>query len=143
MPVRNRLQQLSPHPPHLNFAPLENALAALNRGAQRYTKARGRVQGRPELPADVFNGTNELLIRSERVLTSPDGLPRRPWFKHLIYAPGVYAGYGAKTMPGVREAIEQKRAAEADDEMARIAKVLQEEAALVDSAATALEKVVD
>ena len=118
-------------------------MAALNRGAQRYTKARGRVQGRPELPADVFNGTNELLIRSERVLISPDGLPRCPWFKHLIYAPGVYAGYGAKTMPGVREAIEQKRAAEADDEMARIAKVLQEEEALVDSAATALEKVVD
>ena len=85
---------------------------------------------------------NELLIRSERVLTSPDGLPRRPWFKHLIYAPGVYAGYDAKTMPGAREAIEGKRFTEADGEIARIAKVLQDEAALVDAAATELEKIV-
>ena len=43
---------------------------------------------------------NAMLIRSERLLLSPEGLPRRPWFKHLLYAPGVYAGYGAKTMPG-------------------------------------------
>jgi N-acetylated-alpha-linked acidic dipeptidase len=83
---------------------------------------------------------NGLLMRSERLLTSGEGLPRRPWFKHLIYAPGVYTGYGAKTMPGAREAIEQKRYVEADAEIARIASALQGEVALIDSATTELEK---
>ena len=57
---------------------------------------------------------NRELIESERRLTNADGLPRRPWYKHLLYAPGVYSGYGVKTVPGVREAIEQKRYAEAE-----------------------------
>jgi N-acetylated-alpha-linked acidic dipeptidase len=127
-------------PPHFNFAPLENALVALQSSALRYGKARAAAEGHA-IPADVLDRVNALLIRSERVLLSPDGLPRRPWFKHLLYAPGVYAGYGAKTMPGAREAIELKRYSEADGEIARIAKVLQDEATLVDSAAGALEKV--
>jgi N-acetylated-alpha-linked acidic dipeptidase len=125
-------------PPHLNFAPLENALAALRKSADRYARARAGAEGRP-VPADALSRANALLIRSERVLLSPEGLPRRPWFKHLIYAPGVYAGYGAKTMPGAREAIELGRYAEADGEIARIAKALHDEAALVDSAAAELE----
>ncbi len=126
-------------PPHLNFAPLENAVEALTRGADRYKKARAGVEGRA-VPPEVLSRVNALLMRSERVLLSPDGLPRRPWFKHLIYAPGVYAGYGAKTMPGAREAIELKRYSEADGEIARIAKALQDEAALADAAAGELEK---
>jgi N-acetylated-alpha-linked acidic dipeptidase len=126
-------------PPHLNFAPLENATAALQRSADRYGKARAGVESRA-LPPDALARVNALLIRSERVLLSPEGLPRRPWFKHLLYAPGVYAGYGAKTMPGAREAIEMKRYPEADGEIARIAKVLLDEAALVDAAAAELEK---
>ncbi len=126
-------------PPHLNFAPLENAVEALTRGADRYAKARAAVEGRA-VPPEVLSRVNSRLIRSERVLLSPDGLPRRPWFKHLIYAPGVYAGYGAKTMPGAREAIELKRYSEADGEIARIAKALQDEAALADAAAGELEK---
>jgi N-acetylated-alpha-linked acidic dipeptidase len=81
-----------------------------------------------------------MLVRSERVLLSPEGLPGRPWYKHLLYAPGTYAGYGAKTMPAAREAIELKRYSEADGEIARIAKALQDEAALVDSAAAELER---
>ena len=68
-------------------------------------------------------------------LTNADGLPRRPWYKHLLYAPGVYSGYGVKTVPGVREGIEQKRYAEADQEIVRVAKALEDEAALIDSAA--------
>jgi N-acetylated-alpha-linked acidic dipeptidase len=81
-----------------------------------------------------------MLVRSERLLLSPEGLPRRPWFKHLLYAPGVYAGYGAKTMPGAREAIELKRYSEADGEIARIAKVLKDEATLADEAAGELDR---
>jgi N-acetylated-alpha-linked acidic dipeptidase len=125
-------------PPHLNFAPLENAIDTLQRSAGRYTKARAAVEGR-SLSAETLVRVNAALIRSERVLLSPEGLLRRPWFKHLLYAPGTYAGYGAKTMPGPREAIELKRYAEADGEIARIAKVLQDEAVLVAGVAAELE----
>ena len=72
-------------------------------------------------------------------LTNDAGLPRRPWFKHLLYAPGVYSGYGVKTVPGVREGIEQKKYSEAEQEIVRVGKALQDEAALIDSAAQMLE----
>ena len=98
-------------PPHLEFAPLENAVDALQKSAGRYGKARKAVEGR-SLPAETLARFNAALIRSERVL-SPEGLLRRPWFKHLLYAPGTYSGYGAKTMPGAREAIELKRYSDA------------------------------
>jgi len=126
-------------PPHFNFAPLENALVALRHSAERYGRAQADVDGHA-IPADVVARVNALLIRSERVLLSPEGLLRRPWYKHLLYAPGAYAGYGASTMPGVREAIELKRYSEADGEIARVAKVLQDESALIDEAAAELEK---
>jgi N-acetylated-alpha-linked acidic dipeptidase len=127
-------------PPHLGFAPLENAIGTLRQSAERYARARAGVEGRT-VPPEVLSRVNGLLIRSERVLLAPEGLPRRPWFKHLLYAPGVYAGYGAKTMPGAREAIELKRYSEGDGEIARIAKVLRDEAALADEAAAGLEQV--
>lgn len=126
-------------PPHLNFAPLENAVTALQRSAERYEKARAAVDGQTLSP-EALGPVNALLLRSERVLLSPEGLPGRPWYRHLLYAPGLYAGYGAKTLPGAREAIELKRYAEADGEIARIGKVLHDEAALVDAAAAELEK---
>jgi N-acetylated-alpha-linked acidic dipeptidase len=126
-------------PPHLNFAPLENGVAALQQSAERYAKARAGVEGRAVAP-ETLARVNALLIRSERVLLGPEGLPRRPWFKHLLYAPGVYAGYGASTLPGVREAIQQKRYPEAEKEIARLLRVLQDEVALVDAASAELEK---
>ena len=55
-----------------------------------------------------------VLYRAERALTSDKGLPRRPWYRHFIYAPGFYTGYGVKTLPGVREAIEQRDWKEAE-----------------------------
>ncbi len=60
---------------------------------------------------------NALLYQSERKLLSEAGLSRREWFKHQIYAPGFYTGYGVKTLPGVREAIEQKNWAEAAEQV--------------------------
>jgi N-acetylated-alpha-linked acidic dipeptidase len=129
-------------PPHLNFAPLQNANDALMRSAQRYQKALDKVTlgGNLSLPQASLESVNETLLQSERKLTSDQGLPGRPWFKNLIYAPGQYTGYGVKTMPGVREAIEQKRWKEADEQMIRVAAVLQDEANLIDSAAAMLEK---
>jgi N-acetylated-alpha-linked acidic dipeptidase len=80
------------------------------------------------------------LIDSERKLTNDDGLPRRSWYKHLLYAPGIYTGYGVKTVPGVREGIEQKRYAEAEQEILRVARALEDESALIESAAKQLEQ---
>jgi N-acetylated-alpha-linked acidic dipeptidase len=129
-------------PPQLNFAPLENAVEALARGAEHYQKAwrKAHENGGAALGRASFRAVNAKLIESERRLTSPDGLPGRPWFKHQIYAPGAYTGYGVKTIPGVREAIEQKKWREAEAQVGRVAHILTDEAALIESAANELEK---
>ena len=123
-----------PVPPHLNFAPLENGIDALTRSAQRYDAARQK--------ATVLNvqAVNAKLIETERRLTDSAGLPGRPWYRHMIYAPGFYTGYGVKTIPGVREAIEQKRWQEADDQIQRVGAILNKEADLLDEATAALSK---
>ena len=123
-------------PPHLNFAPLENAADTLTRSAERYKKAMAKA-GLEE--SGSYGDLNAKLIETERKLTNDDGLPRRPWYKHLLYAPGVYTGYGVKTVPGVREGIEQKHYGEADLEIVRVAKAIEDEAAVIDSAAAILE----
>ncbi|MBZ5687688.1 MAG: M28 family peptidase [Acidobacteriia bacterium] len=128
-------------PPHLNFAPMENVVEILTRSAKRYQKALSQRQtGLSEIQADTLRALNAKLIESERRLTNEDGLPRRPWYKHLLYAPGVYSGYGVKTVPGVREGIEEKRYSEAEQEIVRVARALEQESALIDSAAQLLEQ---
>jgi len=127
-------------PPHLNFAPLDNETDALTRGSKRYAAALEKAWA-AGVPAPVLQSVNRKLRESERRLTSDEGLLRRPWYKHMLYAPGVYTGYGAKTMPGVREAIEQKRYPEADAEIERLARVLRGEVALIESAAQDLERI--
>ncbi len=126
-------------PPILNFAPLDNAANALTRSAERY-----QVAVKKAWPAGVSAATlqdlNQKLMESERLLTTTEGLPRRPWYKHMLYTPGVYSGYGVKTLPGIREAIEEKFWAEADSEIVRVAKVLDSESALINAAAAVLEK---
>jgi N-acetylated-alpha-linked acidic dipeptidase len=128
-------------PPHLNFAPMQNAVDALTRSAKHYHEALAHKQ--PDLDDAAFaaklDSLNKKLMASERELTNADGLPRRPWYKHLLYAPGVYSGYGAKTVPGVREGIELKKYAEADQEIVRVSKALEDEAGLIESAARELE----
>ena len=127
-------------PPHLNFAPLENALENLTRRAERYSKAAAGVKTSGKAPsASTLLSVNKKLIQSERLLTDQKGLPGRDWFRHLIYAPGFYTGYGVKTIPGVREAIEQKKWIEAESEIVRVAGILEQEARLIESAATELE----
>ena len=128
-------------PPHINFAPLENAGEMLTHSADRYRKALAKKQATlDQSQLSMLSTLNAKLIESERKLTNEDGLPRRPWYKHLLYAPGVYSGYGVKTMPGVREGIEQKRYGEAEQEIVRVSKSLEDEAALINSAAELLEK---
>ena len=127
-------------PPFLNFAPLDNTLDVLTRAADRYEKAFTKAAAtasalaRPEAAA-----LNATLLRSERALIG-EGLPRRPWYRHQIYAPGYYTGYGVKTLPGVREAIEQKNWKEADEQIGVTAKTLAAEADVLNRAAEQLEK---
>ncbi|HWG37835.1 MAG TPA: transferrin receptor-like dimerization domain-containing protein, partial [Terriglobales bacterium] len=85
-------------------------------------------------PANERSELNQLLYTSERKLLDAAGLPRRPWYQHQIYAPGFYTGYGVKTLPGIREAIEQKDYAEAAKEEQVIVKALDSFTAQVESA---------
>jgi N-acetylated-alpha-linked acidic dipeptidase len=132
-----------PVPPILNFAPLDNATDALVRSAAEYRKAleQAAANGGAALVSASIVRTNRMLIDSERKLAPPQGLPGRPWFKHLIYAPGQYTGYEAKTLPAVREAMEQKHWQQADEAIAVVARALQDEAALISSAAAELATV--
>jgi N-acetylated-alpha-linked acidic dipeptidase len=127
-------------PPFLNFAPLENALASLQKSAESYDKAlTAAMTASQPLTEEQLKAINTRLIATERLLTDDGGLPRRPWYKHLIYAPGWYTGYGAKTLPGVREGIEQERYPEAESEIARVAKAIGAEAAALDALAKELK----
>ena len=125
--------------PALNFAPLENAAEQLTQAAARYRKAVDTA--RPKLASNSASvqAVNAKLLQAERQLTDDAGLPKRPWYRHMLYAPGYYTGYAVKTMPGVREAIEQKEYAEAEAEIVRVAKALEREAALLDSISSSLQ----
>ncbi|MBZ5702780.1 MAG: M28 family metallopeptidase [Acidobacteriia bacterium] len=127
-------------PPFLNFAPLDNAAEALTRSAADYRRAYARANenGGAALASASLGEVNRLLIASERRLTVPEGLPNRSWFKHQIYAPGFYTGYGVKTMPAVREAIELKQWQQAGQAIGVVARVLEDEAALISAAAAKL-----
>ncbi len=127
-------------PPHLNFAPIENAAEEVTRSAAEYRKAfeEASANGGARLTSASLAEVNHLLIQSERKLTNSEGLPNRPWFKHQLYAPGFYTGYAVKTVPAVREAIEQKQWKQADEAIVVVAGVLRDEAALISSAAAKL-----
>ncbi|HSB62051.1 MAG TPA: M28 family metallopeptidase, partial [Vicinamibacteria bacterium] len=123
----------SPRPPvpYLNLAPLRNAVARLQASARAYREALDRRAGTPP-PPEAEARFEAAVIGAERLLTAPEGLPGRPWYRHLLYAPGAYTGYGVKTLPGVREAIELRRFALAEQEAARAASRLEALAAAID-----------
>ena len=107
--------------------------------ARRYEGALARAEVKGFAQVKQPKALNELLYKSERRLTNEQGLPRRPWFTHQIYAPGFYTGYGVKTIPGVREAIEQKQWAEVEPQMKTAAAAIESLRTQVDSAARMLE----
>jgi N-acetylated-alpha-linked acidic dipeptidase len=119
--------------PHLNFAPLRNGLSALEAAAKSYDEA--AANGVAELDLATRSELDRLLYSSERALTRDHGLPGRPWFVHHVYAPGFYTGYGVKTLPGVREAIETRLWAEVDGQITIAAEVLREVAGVISAAA--------
>jgi len=117
-----------PLPPALDFAPLESAAAALFESARAYESAAKNAH----LPPGSLASIDDKLLRSEQQFIDREGLPHRDWYRHLLYAPGFYTGYGVKTLPGVREAIEQGEYDLAAREMTRAANAIRREAAWLD-----------
>jgi N-acetylated-alpha-linked acidic dipeptidase len=122
--------------PAIAFAPLDQAVARLKASAAAYDAA---AAGAASLKSERRAQLDATLIGVEQSLTDGRGLPGRPWYKHLIYAPGVLTGYGAKTIPGVREAIEGARWSEADEYAARTAAALNACSDRLDKAAVLLK----
>jgi N-acetylated-alpha-linked acidic dipeptidase len=119
-------------PPYFNFAPLDQASDDLTAAAADYEKA---------FTAHAENAdpkVNALLIATEHALTDPAGLPNRPWFENMIYAPGFFTGYGVKTLPAVRESIEQKQWTAVDPQISRTAAAIEREVDKLKAATTAL-----
>ncbi|MEJ7847640.1 MAG: M28 family metallopeptidase [Pyrinomonadaceae bacterium] len=107
--------------PYINFAPLQNAIVKLNESAKAYEK----ISNGKRLEPNVRKTLDETLFRTERFLTRSEGLPRRDWFRHQIYAPGFYTGYGVKTLPAIREAIEQRNWKEANEQIEAVSRVIE------------------
>lgn len=116
--------------PLIDMLVLENAADHLKRAASAADAMLGREEN---LPAATQARINASLATIDQLLLDPAGLPGRPWFKNLVYAPGTLTGYGAKTLPGVREAIEQRRWDDARTYVVRTAKVLEDYANRLDA----------
>lgn len=131
-------------PPAINFAPLENSLEALNKAAQRYDAALKKIYepGFAGFSAEELIALNAKIFQTERLLVSDKGLPGRPWFKHQIYAPGAYTGYAVKTMPAVRESLEQRQWTQAEQGVGTVSDLLHNEAVMVDQLAGEIERLV-
>ena len=122
--------------PFINFAPLQNSLTKLETSSNSYERAvKNLKENGINLSAAELKSLNEILMTAERFLTNKDGLPNRPWYIHEIYAPGFYTGYGVKTIPAVRETIEQRNWKQADEQIETVAQILERFSAQIDKAA--------
>jgi N-acetylated-alpha-linked acidic dipeptidase len=108
--------------PYLNFSGLNNAMADLETATKLFAELR-TGNTKPNTNIMILNKT---LFQAEQKLTVQQGLPLRPWFRHTIYAPGLYTGYGVKTLPGIREAIEERRWTEAQEQIEIVTKAIVE-----------------
>ncbi len=123
-------------PPFLNFSPVENGARDLKKSATAYQAAvkAAQANGGVALDQATIDQVNQVLIQTEKAYLSDAGLPDRPWFKHQLYAPGAYTGYGVKTLPAVRESIEQHKWAVADKATVNLGKLFEDEAAVLNTA---------
>jgi N-acetylated-alpha-linked acidic dipeptidase len=103
--------------PYIDFSPLQNALLALEKSSNSVAV----IWNKKLLEGASLEKFNASLFQAEQQLLAIEGLPRRDWYKHTIYAPGFYTGYGVKTIPGVREAIEQRNWKEAAEQVLVVA----------------------
>jgi N-acetylated-alpha-linked acidic dipeptidase len=120
------LPKPKPEVPTVSFKFLQDAVALLQASAKRFSEQMNRqgLTGQPLSPS-AEEALDQILFSSERALTRATGLPKRPWFKHQIYAPGLYTGYGVKTLPAVREAIEQRDWNQAREQIVLVAQTIE------------------
>lgn len=127
--------------PAIDLTPLDKAASGLARSAQAFDRAYAAQAARGfDLPDAKKAQVNALMGRMEQALGSADGLPGRPWFRHMVYAPGLLTGYGTKTLPGVREALESRRWEEAGRYARVTASVLDDYRAQLDAMTRMLER---
>jgi N-acetylated-alpha-linked acidic dipeptidase len=130
----------------LDLGPLRESLSKLMSAADNYEKAVARLDRlNPEEAAQARTPLvelNRILYRTERAFRHEAGLPKREWFKHLVYAPGFYTGYGVKTLPGIREGIEQAHWDEARSFVPIVATAIRTLTSDVDRATATLKKIV-
>jgi N-acetylated-alpha-linked acidic dipeptidase len=107
--------------PYLNFSELENKMADLKTSSEEFQKI---YANGTQLSSEKRKELNTILFKVERALINDKGLPRRSWYKHQVYAPGFYTGYGVKTLPGIREGIEERHWKEAQDNIEVVAKTM-------------------
>jgi N-acetylated-alpha-linked acidic dipeptidase len=121
--------------PYLNFAELDNAIEKLKQSAAAFDREYRRLSASDDAR---FNPRRERLNATltslEQALTDSHGLPGREWYQHMLYAPGLHTGYGVKTLPGIREAIEERRWDEANRYMGVVSRALNAYSARLDSA---------
>ncbi len=113
-----KTQEATMEVPYIDFSPLLNALSHFEKAVAHAELAKKTTDAKKQ------NEINIKLYTAEQQLLTEAGLPRRPWYKHSLYAPGFYTGYGVKTVPGVREAIEQKNWTEATEQIGSVAKAI-------------------
>jgi len=124
--------------PDFDFTPLDESHKRLETSAWKYEKALAGVK-KGFLSAEHKSQVNQLLREVEQAMTRSDGLPRRKWFKNMIYAPGFYTGYGVKTLPGIREGLEERNWDETHFYILEVAKALDRAAAKINAAADILK----
>ncbi len=120
--------------PFLNFAPLDNAVARLQSSVDAWSKA-----DPTRLDATRAAALDAILMHAEQALLNDAGLPKRPWYRHMLYAPGYYTGYDVKTLPGIREAIEQRDWREAEIQISHVAAALDALSREIDRATAAAQ----
>jgi N-acetylated-alpha-linked acidic dipeptidase len=132
--------------PAIDFAPLVAAVTALSRSSLAFEKAYGAVPAATakalEVQQEALKVVNQLVYSSERRLGNEKGLPRRDWFQHQIYAPGFYTGYGVKTLPQIREGIEEGKWDETREGVTKVAAAVSALTEQVDRATSGLSRAV-
>ena len=118
--------------PYFSFSPLKNALAKLKDSVADFESYAG-------MHKQTTQEINNLLYTVERLMIREEGLPGRDWYKHYIYAPGYYTGYGVKTIPAVREAIEQRKYDQVEKQIHLSAEVIENIALRVNKIVTLLK----
>jgi len=122
--------------PYLDFSSLDNSLAQLKTRTEEFQQLYPKATS---LDAAKLKNLNEIIFRAERSLLQENGLPRRKWYKHQIYAPGFYTGYGVKTLPGIREGLEECQWKEAQENIRIVSATLQKFTGQIEAAIAILK----